>query len=391
MSEPALIAHVVHRLSVGGLENGLANLIDRMPRERYRHAIVSLTEASDFRRRFDERDVAIYELHKRPGLEPGVHGRLAALLRRLAPAIVHTRNFATLEYQVTAAAVGVRGRIHGEHGRDVQDLDGTRLKYNLFRWAVQPVVHRFVAVSAELRDWLTGRVGIAERRVRYIANGVDTARFSPRMPGQPSVVPGAGPEHVVIGTVGRMETVKDQVTLARAFVQLAATVPDGRQRLRLAMVGDGRLRQDALAILREAGLASLAWLPGERGDIPDVLRSLDVFVLPSLREGMSNTVLEAMSCGLPVVATRVGANVELVEDGVTGALVEPGRPRDMADAIGGYALDATRRAEHGRAGRSRIERHYALQTMVDRYTALYDEIWRPAPRPAWTTKCQETM
>jgi sugar transferase (PEP-CTERM/EpsH1 system associated) len=383
MSEGPLVVHIVHRLMLGGLESGLANLISRMPVERYRHAIISLTDATEFRARFDERHVSIFELNKRPGLDLGTHGRLRRLLRQLSPAIVHTRNFASLEYLATAATVGVLGRIHGEHGRDINDLDGTRMKYNLFRRAMQPFVHRFVAVSDDLRQWLTSRVGIDARRVTYIPNGVDTDRFCPRETGQPRPPqPGIGPEHVVIGTVGRMQAVKDQVTLARAFVRLASTVADARSRLRLMMIGDGPLRAEALAILSEAGMADLAWLPGERADIPDLLRAMDIFVLPSLREGMSNTVLEAMASGLPVVATRVGAAVELVRQGTTGALVSPGRPEEMSEAIRTYVMDDRRRLLHGQAGRQRVERDFALQIMVDKYVALYDRTLTTARRPA---------
>ena len=138
------------------------------------------------------------------------------------------------------------------------------------------------------------------------------------------------------------------------------------------MIGDGSLRQPAQALLEEAGCADLAWLPGERGDVPDVLRGLDCFVLPSLAEGVSNTILEAMACGLPVIATDVGGNSELVDDGSTGILVPPGNVPALAAAIAGLADDGKRAAAMGRAGRQRVEREFSLAAMVDQYRTLYD-------------------
>src|SRR5207237_9166164 len=135
------------------------------------------------------------------------------------------------------------------------------------------------------------------------------------------------------GTVGRMQEVKDQLTLARAFVELLQRSPQAATRLRLVMVGDGPLRKQVADILNQAGWGALAWLPGERDDVPQIMRGFDLFVLPSLAEGISNTILEAMASGLPVVATSVGGNAELVESGRTGQLVPRSDPEAMAHAI----------------------------------------------------------
>ena len=118
-----------------------------------------------------------------------------------------------------------------------------------------------------------------------------------------------------------MAEVKDQLTLARAFCKLVETLPGGRERVALVMVGDGELRQPTIKLLAAAGLDAISWLPGAREDAAEYLRALDIFVLPSLAEGISNTILEAMASGLPVIATDVGGNSELVIDGETGHLV----------------------------------------------------------------------
>ena len=161
MKRPPLIVHVIYHLGVGGLENGLVNLINHIPSERYRHAIVCLKGYSDFRRRIVRDDVEIVALNKREGNDFNLYIDLFRTLRRLQPDIVHTRNLATIEGQVVAAVAGARARVHGEHGRDMVDLYGKNRKYNLLRKAIRPLVNHFVAVSKDLENWLINTVGAA--------------------------------------------------------------------------------------------------------------------------------------------------------------------------------------------------------------------------------------
>jgi glycosyltransferase involved in cell wall biosynthesis len=182
-----------------------------------------------------------------------------------------------------------------------------------------------------------------------------------------------------------MQAVKDQATLARAFVQVLALRPALKETLRLVLVGDGPLRQQCLQILEQAGLAELAWLPGERSDIERVLRGLNCFVLPSLAEGISNTILEAMASGLPVIATAVGGNAELVSHGVTGEIVGAGDAQALATSLLGLAENPARAAQMGRAGRTQAEQRFGLQTMVATYQRLYEQqlAQRPTRARAW--------
>jgi len=183
-----------------------------------------------------------------------------------------------------------------------------------------------------------------------------------------------------VGTVGRMQTVKHQTLLARAFVLALQQQPALRERLRLVMASEGPLRAQVQALLADAGVADLAWLPGERSDVPAVMRGLHGFVLPSLAEGVSNTVLEAMACGLPVVATRVGGNAELVDDGRTGMVVPSDDVAAMADALCHLAQQPQEAARMGSAGRQAVEQRFSLKAMVGAYQALYD---RQLQRAGW--------
>jgi sugar transferase (PEP-CTERM/EpsH1 system associated) len=370
-----LVVHVVFRFDVGGLENGVVNLINHMPREAYRHAVISLTEITDFKRRIVHDDVRFIALGKLAGHTLWIYPRLWRLLRNLRPAIVHTRNLAALEVAIPAWAAGVPVRIHGEHGRDIGDLDGSNRKNQWLRRFYRPFVSHYIALSRDLEDYLTCRVGMSPTRVAQIYNGVDEQRFHPlgsrqAIAGCPFTDPGCW----LVGSVGRMQSVKDQTTLAQAFIRVLADFPDLRSRLRLVMVGDGPLRAQAQALLEEAGVAALTWLPGQRDDIPEILRALNCFVLPSLAEGISNTILEAMASGLPVIATDVGGNAELIEAGRSGELVAVSDAAAMAQQIARYAKDPQQARAAGAAGRARVEQHFSLQAMSGRYQGLYDQL-----------------
>jgi sugar transferase (PEP-CTERM/EpsH1 system associated) len=373
---PPLIAHIVYRFDVGGLENGVVNLINHIPADRYRHVIVSLTESSAFASRITQPGVHVIPMHKRAGNDWRMHLRLRKVLKALKPAIVHTRNLPTLECQVTAWTAGVRARIHGEHGRDTYDLKGAKVSYNLLRKMIRPLVHRYVAVSRDLEGWLAGTVRVRRDYLKQIYNGVDTEAFKPRRGSRPAVLPNrfASPGTVVFGTVGRLQAVKDQPTLARAFVELLRAHPAARETARLAIIGDGQLKAECEAILRDAGALDLAWIPGSRDDVARCLQALDVFVLPSIAEGISNTILEAMATGLPVIATDVGGNPELVAGGQTGTLVPASNPSAMSAAMRAY-LDSPGLVErHGAEGRRAAASKFALSTMVGSYLDVYDSV-----------------
>ena len=369
-----LVCHIVFRFDYGGLENGLVNLINGLPAAEFRHAIVALTEASEFRRRIARDDVEVHELHKRPGKDPRAYIRLHSLLRKLGPNIVHTRNIGTMDCAVVAALAGIPCRVHGEHGWDVHDPDGITPKYLRMRRMFGHFVRQFVTVSADLERWLVEKVGIEPGKVRRICNGVDTDRFSPRTgAGHGALESRFPPGSVVFCSVTRFSEIKDPLNLVRAFVAARGRLLKCGIDARLMMVGDGPMRGAALELLTSSGCSGAAWLPGSRDDVAHLLASVDVFVLGSRREGISNTVLEAMASGLPVIASETGGNIELVQSGVTGALVPPGDSAALAQVVFDYACDAELRARQGAAARACAVHRFSLGRMIAEYRRLYLE------------------
>lgn len=372
---PALIAHVVYSFGTGGMENGMVHLFNHLPPARFRHVVICLSGFSDFRHRITAQHVEFIDLGKRAGHDYRWMRKLYNLLEELRPDIVHTRNLNALEAQFVAALWGAKGRVHGEHGRDVYDIDGTNWKYNLMRKMARRVVHQYIAVSRDLENWLKRTIRVREERVNQIYNGVDSGKFTPRVGERPRV----GPEgffdraEFVIGSVGRMAAVKDYPTLIQAFIRLCRESEAGSG-MRLVVVGDGPARAECQDLIDQAGLSSQAYFPGDRSDTADWFRAFDLFVLPSLGEGISNTILEAMAAGLPVIATEVGGNPELVVEGETGRLFEPGDEVGLANLLRSYAENRESTALAGSKARARVEASFSWPKTIVAYQTIYESI-----------------
>ena len=371
-----LIAHVIHRLQVGGLENGLVNLINNMPKEKYRHAIICVKDYTSFKDRIKTDDVEYYALHKKEGNDPGAHYRLWKIFKKIRPTVMHTRNIGTIEYVIAGKLAGVKYCIHGEHGRDMADINGNNNKYIYLRRLLSPFINTFIALSKDLEVWLTEKVKIPRRKVIQLYNGVDTVRFSPIANNLPDFTNSEGRATKVfkIGTVGRFSGEKDQLTLIKAFIILLNKSDIKENKLKLTMIGDGPLKNELVHFLEEANVSNLIEMPGECNDIATHLRNFDVFVLPSLGEGISNTILEAMSSGLPVIATNVGGNPELVTEGETGFLVEPENPDMMADKIYLYIKDQEILNANGKNARHHAVNKFSMNKMVEKYVHVYDSL-----------------
>lgn len=376
-----LIAHTIYALSVGGLENGLVNIINRMPPDRYRHAIICLSGYDDFARRIERDDVCLFSLNKRPGKDLDLYRRCFNLLRELRPDIVHTRNLAALEMQIPAFLAGVPARVHSEHGWGADDPNGYNKKNQFIRKVIKPFIKHYIPLSAELEGYLRDKIGVAPERLTRIRNGVDTGKFTPAPQDRSHYPETFKAQNIkVIGAVGRMDAVKDPLTLIKAFALLLQRKPELKEYLRLVWVGDGPQLKASKEALTSHELESIAWFPGSRNDVACIMQGFNLYVLSSLSEGISNTLMEAMAAGLPVVATDVGGNSELVMDGVTGMLVEKANVEVLADAMSAYIESSDLREKQGAASRKRAEKKFSLDHMVNQYLSVYDRVHGGARR-----------
>jgi sugar transferase (PEP-CTERM/EpsH1 system associated) len=360
----ARIVQVIPSFRVGGLENVAVRLVTHLD-PLADQAVVTPGNTGPIAERLPA-GVSLYPLGEthRPDRWNAI--RMARLFRKLRPDIVHTRNWTCIDAIIGARLAGVPVVIHGEHGREAADPEGRNPRRRQVRRLLAPFVTEFVTVSRDLARWLVEQVRVPARKVRTIYNGVDTGRFAPGDRAAARHALGIPDDWAVAGTVSRLDPVKDQAGLIRAFAQ---TPNVGKSALVIA--GDGPSRPQLEAVIKELGLGGRVRLLGERDDVPLVLRALDVFVLPSIGEGISNAILEAMATGLAVIATRVGGNVELVREAVTGSLIEPRSPEALAEALTAYLADPARARKHGAAGRERAVAEFGLERMLAAYEALY--------------------
>jgi len=357
------VLHVIHSFRTGGLERGIAKVICNSS-DAFEHVVLCLSKSGETQQLLPE-GTKVYELNKTPGNSVIFLLKLARTIKTMKPAVVHTRNWAGVDGIIAARLVGIRSVIQGEHGWGMDDPEGLikrRLKARRFlsRW-----VREFTCVSKHIERWLIEQVGI-QRPVNQIYNGVDTTAFCPAdgdfcIRKELCIAEDA----FVIGVVSRLDPIKDHPTLFAAFETLRRRRPDAR----LLVVGDGPERR-RLESLAEEGVYFL----GNRLDVAEILRSLNAFVLPSFNEGTSNTILEAMASGLPVIATSVGGNIELVEENVNGMLFRAGDVRALAGILDRYAADAAVAKAHGSAGRSKACNLFSISKMVDSYESVYRRV-----------------
>jgi glycosyltransferase involved in cell wall biosynthesis len=349
--------HVVDSFGIAGMEKGVS-AVTRGTCDEFDHTLVVLRYLHPVTAPLPE-GTAIIKMDKRPGISLRFLWRLSRTLRELEPSVVQTRNWGSVEGIVAARLAGIRNVIHGEHGWSVVDPHGRDRKQVLARRFLSRWVSEFTCVSRAIQQWLHDEVRV-RAPVTQIYNGIDTEVFRPGLEGaevrEELGLPG---DAFVVGMVARSDPIKDPATLFRAFTRLRERVP------RACLVPVAFAPPEPVEAVFPAGV---------RSDVAKVLRAFDVFVLTSLNEGISNTILEAMATGLPVVATRVGGNPELVVDGETGRLFPVGDDAGLASILTDYATRPGLCQAHGAAARQRVIESFSLPAMIDAYRTVYRRV-----------------
>lgn len=367
MSAPRNLLFVTHSLRMGGIEMLIVRFARHWLARGWRVHAACFMSGGVLEGELRASGVTVHDLAKREGLDFGLPSRLRRLIRAERIDVVHTNNFSPWLY-VELARLGLPVRVvHTEHSL----VEGEKRR----RWIAERMLARrsdaVVAVSTDVRRQMIERCGIDPTHVQVIVNGVDTAQFSPSSAHRESVraelsIPANVP---VIGTVGRLVPVKDQANLLRAFAALGDT---GVGLPWLLIVGDGPEAQNLRDLASSLGVDGRVVFAGLRHDTPRMLAALDVFALSSLSEGMSVGMLEAMSTSLPVVATNVGGNPQLIREGDTGLLVPVADSSALAGALARLIVDPQLRATLGRNARVYCEREYSFARMLDAYGAMYE-------------------
>ncbi len=263
----------------------------------------------------------------------------------------------------------------GSHGnlREIQRLPFTQLRKRMMQR-----VDQFVAVSVEvetgLRTWC-----IPVERIAQIPNGVDTVRFAPPTPkdrqrDRESLGLDASSQITIF--VGRLSAVKRVDTLLRAWKNVHQVYPNAR----LLLLGDGPERTALHALADELDLGQTLTFCGALRDVLPYLQAADLFVLPSVSEGLSNALLEAMAVGLPCIASNIGGNVDLINDGENGLLFRPDNVEHLTEVLLRLLQDDIKRREFGRRARKTIEADYSLDKVTEKYVELYHYLAVDCPK-----------
>lgn len=371
------ILHVISYMGRGGAEMGIMKLMARLGDTQFEQRICT---TRGFDPEFVRTRLPEEMLYSAGNPELRLQFplfRLARIMREFRPHIVHSRNWGALEAVVAAKLAGVPVVIHSEHGYEVDMFAGLPLRRRLFRHAAYAMANGIFALSRELRAFHAQQAWIPPQRMSVIYNGVDTEHFTPCTASRVSMRQDLGlpQDSFVLGSVGRLVPIKDQQTLFKAATVLA----EGGFNVRVLLVGSGPERKN-LERLVSGALSGRVCFAGDSERIPELLNAMDVFVLPSLGEGMSNTLLEAMACGLPVLATSVGGNPEIIENDQHGWLFAPGDVPSLSKKLQILASDPALIHQLGTAARKRAIEFFSLDRMLENYRSFYLNLAAPRIR-----------
>ncbi len=362
------IVHFVENLERGGLERTVIDLIGAQRDAGHECSVVCLYEQGLLADELIAAGVAVDACGKQQGLDMRAVRHARRLLKETPGAVLHTHN-ATAHYHAVLASIGLplQRIINTRHGMG-ETVHGGRGEW-LYRRSMR-LTDYAVAVCEAARERF-GRSGVRPRiRLLSIPNGIRVDGFSATSTAvREALATGLGlPAGTrIIGTVGRLEPVKDQATLIRAFRLVHARLPDTA----LVVVGDGSLRQQLEQVAAAEGVIDAVRFLGDRNDVARLLQGMDLFALSSLSEGYSIALLEACAVGLPIVATAVGGNAEIVRNGINGVLVPSRDVQALADSIADVLQSPLRAEGMGNAGHAWVQKEGSFTTMSERYMRLY--------------------
>lgn len=362
LDRPLSVVHLVYSFNIGGLERVIANLINSSDDKKVHHVIITLVAENDFLSSLSK-DISVYCLNKKPGNDFSSHMRLFNVLRKLRPDVLHSYNFGTIEYHITAFFAHVTTRIHAEHGRDGEYDAQTRRRRTWVRKAVMPFLNFFVVVSPDLHQWAKEDLRIKEPKLQLVLNGIDTEAFGG------GCIPFTS-KTITLITVGRLAPIKNQSLLISAFDHLIKS-PSIANTVKLIIVGEGPLHNELAEQIKRQSLEDSVVLLGPRNDVQELLKQADIFVLSSDYEAMPMTVLEAMASGLPVICTDVGGVRNIVSDLQTGLLVPADNSVALASAMKRAIENQREMIAMACRAKEAVDQKYSANAMKQRYESLY--------------------
>lgn len=369
------ILHVVDGYRMGGAENKLLELIARLDRDKYEILLCNVGPDGPLKPQFEHLDIQTFDFPRRWSFDPIPVFKLAKLMRKHKIDVVQTTLFwADFIGAMAAKWAGVPLILSWEtvshEGDPYHNKFQRRKGYEL----ASKLMNRIIAVSNEVKTSLVKRRGVPSEKISVIHYGVDLARYNPN--GRETRIAkraelGLNPDDFLIGIVARLEPWKGHDIFVEAFAGPAEAFSN----VHVILVGDGSLRQSLEEQVRQHGLDSRIHFLGVRHDIAELLNCIDLFVLPSRPgEGLPNVLLEAMACGVPVVATNVGGVPELVRDGYNGYVVKTGDVAELRDALRKVISDKRHLKQLSENALTTVQTEFSLEKQLTAFEAVYDSV-----------------
>ena len=357
---PLRVLFVVPDLRIGGAERHVTTLLPRMDPQRFIPSLICIGDQGDLFAELADAGIeaAAWRLRKRQAAQ--ALWKLVTTMRRTRPDVVVARGYnAEALGRIAALLAGVRCSVVWVHNIADPEPRGS------VRDAVDRVLNRwttaYFGVTEAQRDYLVGTLGYPQDKIRIVYNGVETSQFDPRTDRRVLAEFGIDDQVPVVGILAALRPEKDHIT----FLKAARHVADALPQVNFLVVGDGPTRPELEELREDLGLGEQVHFVGARHDINRILRAIDVFTLTSSDDCFPIAILEAMASGRPTVCTAVGGIPEMVIDGVTGFLVPPGNPRQLADTLVALIGDADTAQRMGIEARRRVETTFSLARSVE--------------------------
>lgn len=366
---PRKILHLTYDMNIGGTEQVIRNLVEGLDPNRFRSSVLCIDgNIGPWGQHLQARGIEHICLQRRPGFDTGLIRAIHRLLRREPFDLLHCHQYTPYTYGWFGALGTGKPVIFTEHGRFYPDV--SHFKRRLINPFLQRRTAAITAISAATKQALVDYENLSADKIAVIYNGIADTRVAadPTLRHQL----GFDTDDIVLGTISRLDPIKNQAMLLRAFKQARGK----NKRLRLLIVGDGPLRADLHELAAHLNIADAVVFAGFQPNPQAYLALMDIFLLPSLSEGTSMTLLEAMSFAKPSIATAVGGTPEILTHRDSGLLIANEDEPALVTAIEELAAAPALRATLGANARRRYEQRFSLEAMTREYEKLYDAILR---------------
>lgn len=360
------VLHVLHAYRAGGMENMIAQMAWRLGKQGFTIGVCALTCANQFKSRLPL-GVRVFELNRAPGVDIKCIFNLRRLFKEFKPDVVHSHNWNALVYSVVALAGLSVPLLHGEHAKLYEwERSFLRIKLRHLLYRRCRLVH--TVCLAQLKE--LSQFGISDR-LKAISNGVDAAQFAPGSKIDCRKLIKVPPEAVCIGVVARFVPEKRHRLVLEAFETLGTLYPN----LFLVLVGaGGGGEKDVMTMVETHPVRNRIRCLGHRNDMVNVYRAMDLLLVASDAEGMSNVCLEAMSCGVPALVNKASGTDELIQDGITGFVADMNCSATIVDSIVNLLATPALLESVGLNARVKIERDYQLDVTEQSYSCVYKQL-----------------